>query len=335
MLSLLAIDLVVHYLLLLLILKITDRYTIKKIGDAADTETASKHRKNLVRNRRYVIVFTIIALVVIRIILSICTGAVVLIPLTLVYMVLFLIMIKKSGKYTELQGNVSAYTLPEFLNDHQRFILFLRGFDSDVYDTRELGKYDFSEDLLCRVAEEAFDIPMCAVGMTREADSPEGAVRIYVEDKTWKEDVYRLMTLAEKIIIRVNDRSSCLWEICTAAEFDGKCIFVIDDLEKYVNACTALAKEGIVLPEIPDSGCDVDVMYDVRRFSFGPDRKLIDFNGELTDYNVLLGLEPDCVDEKRLRGNEKEPFYNRPFFNVLLVLAIFQILLLLFRWLLE
>lgn len=56
-------------------------------------------------------------------------------------------------------------------------------------------------------------IPVYAVGMTKETYSPVGADRVYLDDSTWKDDVRELMIAAEKIVILVNDKENCIWEI--------------------------------------------------------------------------------------------------------------------------
>lgn len=87
--------------------------------------------------------------------------------------------------------------------------------------------------------------------MTKEADSPIGAKRIYVDDSSWKEDVKELIEKSETIFILVRDRESCIWEIETAIAHLKKVKFIIDDIDKYNNVRETL-KNKIDLPEITD-----------------------------------------------------------------------------------
>ncbi len=78
-----------------------------------------------------------------------------------------------------------------------------------------------------------------------------GAVRVYVNNQTWKEDVKELMEKANTTFILVNDRTSCIWEIEQSSSLLGKTIFIIDDKRKYINVCLSLNNIAN-LPEIPD-----------------------------------------------------------------------------------
>lgn len=44
-------------------------------------------------------------------------------------------------------------------------------------------------------------------------ESPEGSVRIYLDDETWQQDVSDLIEKAEYIFILVHNSKSCIWEI--------------------------------------------------------------------------------------------------------------------------
>ena len=93
-------------------------------------------------------------------------------------------------------------------------------------------------------------INVVAVGMTKEISSPEGgAQRVYLNDDTWQKDVKLMMEKAYKIVILVNDRDSCIWEIEQSAEMQDKTVYIVDDLMKFNNVRNILNSPNY-LPEI-------------------------------------------------------------------------------------
>lgn len=158
--------------------------------------------------------------------------------------------------FRKLNGNISLYTKSTFLKKRKTFILFLRGFRSDDYSSYDLLKdtkvhygffseYRFVESYKKHISH----IPLCAVGMTKEADSPLGATRIYIEDATWKEDVLELMEKAFMIYILVDDRPSCVWEIAQSSKFLNKTVFMVDSEKKYNHVRTMLGNPKF-FPEV-------------------------------------------------------------------------------------
>ena len=120
------------------------------------------------------------------------------------------------------------------------YILYLRGFSSDDYTTtyQDLAKkkrfhFKFSEGDFIYFLRQY--MPVFAVGMTKELESPLGAERIYLNDKTWREEVMELMQEAQLIVISLNDSSSCIWEIQQAYQFKNKVVYIADDKEKLLN----------------------------------------------------------------------------------------------------
>lgn len=168
-------------------------------------------------------------------------------------MFIFIIGVQQYG-FKGLLGNISCLSKSAFLSAHEKFVLFLRGFNDDDYSKiADIPKDNFDE-----FSEYGFmsllgakNITACAVGMTKEADSPIGAKRIYVDDSSWKEDVKELIEKSETIFILVRDRESCIWEIETAIAHLEKVKFIIDDIDKYNNVRETL-KNKIDLPEITD-----------------------------------------------------------------------------------
>lgn len=130
------------------------------------------------------------------------------------------------------------------------------------------------------------------------------------------------MQKAEKIIIRVNDRTSCLWEINRSKGFMQKCSFVADDLLKYNNALIALSPE-IVLPALPKADLDdVPLEYDPRSYFFSSDMQMKAFQGEISDYCEMVGLERETVTAEDIKDDRKTPFYEKPFFMFLMVWGV-------------
>lgn len=321
---------VVLFAVFALIVKLVDVPTVKRIRNARNTETAIALRKQLLRNRK--IVFTVfVALIILAsvyawIVLENYDASWEILIAPILAIAILVYYLKTSGKYQEVQGNVSTQTASEFLAENERFALFLRGFESDVYDSEKAGKWDFSEDVLARVIRKGLGIPMCAVGMTKEADSPLGGQRVYVEDETWEKDVLELMQKAEIIIIRINDRKSCLWELIQAKAFIQKCVFVMDDLYKYHNARVALAPD-MHLPDIPPADeANLSPEYDPRSFFCCHDMQMRDFRGEISDYCEMLGLDSEAVTTADIKDNKKDPFYRRPFFIALMIATVISLI---------
>lgn len=161
--------------------------------------------------------------------------------------------LSQQKKYKEFMGNVSTFGKEDYLSQHDHFALFLRGFNEDDYAKEEaLSKATnlekFSEYKFMDILQKK--IPACAIGMTKEADSPYGATRVYVNDISWKADVHEMMEKADEIYILVNDRTSCIWEIEQSIEMLQKTLFIIDDRTKYEHVRDSV-KEKLLLPEIP------------------------------------------------------------------------------------
>lgn len=311
------------------VLTLIDRPSKKKIEGARDSVTAIHYRKQLLRNRK-IAYFVFVALIVASDVFIlkdiVAEGDTLVLGFTLLAvigsLVLLYFFLHASNQYLKIQGRVSTFSASEFISENERFILFLRGFESDAYHVGDIGKWDFSEEKLSKVVEKGLGIPMCAIGMTKEADSPLGGTRVYVDDENWEETVVDLMRKAEKIIILVNDRDSCLWEIQQAHDLMDKCSFIINDLVKYQKARTVLSGR-IDLPEIPFSGDkDLSLEQDPRCFFFTADRQMKDFEGTIANYCEIIGLDRSAVSYEELK--EKTPFYQRPWFMFISALAILR-----------
>ena len=313
------------------IIKLIDLPTINRIKNSKDLNTALDYRNKLARNRKIaffafvgMIVLSIGAITLYWIIQNVGnTDSIILcIIYTFILIVILYIFLKTSNQYHNVQGNISTMSVEDFLAVNDRFVLYLRGFESDVYNQADANIWDFSEDWLSQVISNGIGIPMCAVGMTKEADSPIGGMRVYVDDSDWKEKVLELMEKAEMIIIRINDRSSCLWEIGQSKPFDEKCIFVADNIVQYNNAKNALINE-INLPAIPNN---ISLESDKRSYYFISDKQIKHFKGTIADYCEMIGLQRDAVKVDQIKDRTVKPFYKKPFYVFLIVLSFLALI---------
>lgn len=149
---------------------------------------------------------------------------------------------------------ISTKRKEDILKANMPFVLYLRGFENDNYASKfkieSQGRYtSFSEYNL--VKEMKNRIPVYAVGMTKETYSPVGADRVYLDDSTWKEDVRELMIAADKIVILVDDKENCIWEIEQTYNLKDKTIFIVNDYYKYLMAKFKLENK-YDLPRIED-----------------------------------------------------------------------------------
>lgn len=131
-----------------------------------------------------------------------------------------------------------------------KFILYLRGFAYDDYSLtqKDLSKSHkelstFSEGHFINILKQY--MPVYAVGMTKELNSPIGAERIYLNDAEWESEVIELMTKASLIVILLNDSQSCIWEICKSNQFKDKVVFISNKSEKLINIRKELNKQYV------------------------------------------------------------------------------------------
>lgn len=121
----------------------------------------------------------------------------------------------------------------------KHFALYLRGFSRDNYaeTTEELQKTDksgtFSEARFIHLLRQY--ISVYAVGMTKELETPHGAIRVYLNDSEWEKEVESLMNKATLIIILLNDSESCIWEILHAKPYRDKVVYIGDNQDKIIN----------------------------------------------------------------------------------------------------
>ena len=193
----------------------------------------------------------------------------------------YFVSIKASTRHL---GNISTSSKESFLNNYSRFVLYLRGFECDDYSKKHhLKKKGFSEYQMVRLLKGR--IQVCAVGMTKELDSPDGAIRVYVSDSTWKDDVRELMDKSESIYILVNDRPSCLWEIEQSAELKSKTVYLVDNVVRYLSVQSKLSNV-LDFPSLPYDSND-SVNYSI---SFIDGRYVVNsFSNTIEGYSNAIG----------------------------------------------
>lgn len=263
----------------------------KQIHNAGNVEEAVALRKKLVAKREKVLLIYFSIVVV-----TLFAIAVIYPPHMftnyVVVAALFLILRYDKSKI-DIVGNVSYYTQGEFLEKNDRFYLYLRGFDDDVpFEKRnETRGNDFMEALFAKVVDYSLGVPICALGMTKEVDSPVGATRIYVDDENWKENVLELMKRAEKIFILVNNRESCIWEIKQTQSLLDKTVFIVDNAGDYT-AVKDLFAAKIRMPEIPGN--------EQIPFFFESGKQAVHFDNTDEGHMTILGIDPETFEEGKI-----------------------------------
>lgn len=166
--------------------------------------------------------------------------------------------------YAFMSLPVSALTLDKIKDEE--FAIFLRGFSSDDYEKSQMEKLEdahrrakflrtkrvdpstqpFSERSFYKAIKKM--MPIYAVGMTKELESPEGCKRIYLDDETWQRDVGNLIERAQYVFVLLHDSESCIWEIqqCDSFLNKNKTVYFIDCFD---NLTSISAKMGYKFPE--------------------------------------------------------------------------------------
>ena len=149
-------------------------------------------------------------------------------------------------------GNFSYRSIDDVMDSEEKFVLFLRGFEKDDYTGQKklLKKKTFkifSEYHFFSCLRKKLDYKFYAVGMTKEIEAPFGADRVYLDDFRWKNDVKMMMSKAACIIVEINDKSSCIWEIEQCNKYPLKTFFLITDAEKYKNVYDSIIEKLTVI----------------------------------------------------------------------------------------
>ena len=280
------------------VFKLYDRKSKKRINDAKNTQYSSEIRKRILNRRKssaivyfsFIFIFLIIAIVF--------SGKLQVFINSLIIIVVLATTIIFDYRKTDIYGNISSQTPAEFLADSKEFYLYLRGFDVDIpYGEKTKNNQSFNESMFVEVVDYALGTTCCALGMTKEVDSPIGATRVYVNDDDWQNSVLELMKKANRIFILINDRKSCLWEIEQSIELLNKTVFIVDDYEKY-NAVRNRFIDKINMP----------VLSDITSipFFFESGTDAVSFDNTWKGYFAILGLDADAVEEKKVEERKAQ-----------------------------
>ena len=307
------IDLIVAFAIYVFLQRILIDKPIKRsLMHSTNTQESIVERRKLMRRRKVCSTFFVVLFAFMTIIGELQDypekDFIIVASRALVFLIILYWYLKLSRKYKSLLGHVSFGSLESFLQDNNRFALFLRGFKDDDYgkeSSLDIKEDDntFSEYYFYRVLRPK--IRLVAVGMTKELDSPYGASRIYLDNDTWQPDVVKLMTKADVIYILVNDRESCIWEISQAACMKEKTVLIVNDWKKYMTVRNIL-KAKITLPDIPTdyllSGRLVYITYTNGQYFIKPYDNTIEGYGKIANVSVKTTLYRESL-RRRIRRN--------------------------------
>ena len=277
--------------------RVFDKNSRKKVDQAANAQEAVELRKKLFKRRQRLLYFFIVFQVIIILGLSVVAIG------FLISLVVLFVELKYNRPKSDLYGNISYFTQESFLKSHDRFFLYLRGFDSDIPfgQKKTEGPRLFEEATFAEVVDYATSIPLCALGMTKEVDSPLGAIRVYVNDEDWKEKVHELMLKAERVFILINSRSSCIWEIEQSYTLLDKTVFIVDDIDKFT-AVKDLIGKRFPFPNIPED-CTLP-------FYFKCGQPIVHFDNTWEGYFNLLGLDYNVIEEQKVAERKEQMLSN-------------------------
>lgn len=132
--------------------------------------------------------------------------------------------------------------------------------------------------------------------MTKEIEAPFGADRVYLDDYSWKNDVKLMMDRAVCIIVEINDKPSCIWEIEQCENYPRKTFFLITDIEKYKNVYNSIIEK---LPFVGKGFPHPDSITSILCFTFprlGKLNKLeFEFENNIASYNEITQKISDLV----------------------------------------
>lgn len=290
------------YCLLILGLNYNLMYiTAKKITKSQKATQSVKYR-NLYRFFRFILimVFTIGIIILMYAYIKSITN-----PTSSTKFMFLLIISFVFFVYSNLALPVSGKTMNKF-HPKKEYALFLRGFGSDNYDIgsewdaliddfrpwQHKEKIDpqtqpFSEELFCAAIKK--HMPIYSVGMTSEVTSPIGSKRIYLDDKTWKEDVSKLIKKAKLVFVLLHNSESCMWEILQCdKEAPQKTIYFVEDNDGFKKILKLLKGSAPMLLSSQSS--------------------IIEDIGERVRSTVInnMGITPDNIDFDKLNRETKK-----------------------------
>ena len=290
------------------IIKNYDKRACKRMDATSDVLEATKLRKHLISKRKRILIWwfviaylSIFLMNIIRNLISIQYDSSVLYVLVFIYTILAVVFYLELKRKAEngLYGNVSYQTVDEYLERTPSFYLYLRGFEDDIpFGSKEdLSGNDFRERIFAEAVEYGTNVPLCAVGMPKELDSPIGAYRVYADNQEWQAKVASLMQKAEKVFILINNSKSCMWEIEQAEAMKEKIVFIVDNPKKY-SEVKAIFGETFGMPD--------DVQSCGMNFFFECGGQAIPFDNSLSGYMSILNLSLEEVEAMRLEERKEK-----------------------------
>lgn len=296
------------------VIKLMEKNDVQLLNENTDTNIAIEIRKKLKRNRIIILILMLILYAIFEVVTTIVitnfedpqnVGDLIRnIGLTGVAMYIYL---RKKNGAIKAVGNISTSSKHDFLEQYNKYCLFLRGFEQDDYGHDPVVSektYDsFSEYEFTSLVMQ--NIPICTVGMTKEVNSPRGATRVYLNDESWQKDVLELMEKSQTIYILVNDRKSCIWEIEQSFKMLDKTVYIIDDIQKYENVRQQL-NHKISFPKVPDdqkSNKNIFVMiylkenFDVKSYP-----------NNIEGYSLALDIESEELKKKKKLKKRRKIF---------------------------
>lgn len=212
------------------------------------------------------------------------------------------VIVRKKKNHNPLSV-MSDLSKDDVLTSKKDYILFLRGFEQDDYTPKaqinewERSFRNFSEFHFTSTLKQSINV--YAVGMTKEVEAPTGADRVYLSDKDWKQDVLDLMVNARLIVVLVDDRESCIWEIERSIDMLNKTLFIVDDAEKYSNILMSMG-DKIAFPQM---STDIKTPFMIY-FEGHTEPQLYKFRNTKKSYRKLS----DNILKNHLNNEYKTPF---------------------------
>lgn len=186
--------------------------------------------------------------------------------------------------YTKILNGLETKPMYKSIDDvlGLEFSLYLRAFEEDDKSLENQKNHshhfqasydDFLESEFITLLDDVI-----AVGQPGQPIPPKGAKRLYFDNNEWKESVEKLIEKANKIIVLISDKPSCIWEIEKLKDYLDKTFFIVRDFSVYKSVCRKLESQ-IELPyseenHVPfcfyrDNGQFVRVDFENDPFSYG------------------------------------------------------------------
>ena len=222
--------------------RVSNKYSTARIKKLArkDSHSAVKERRRLFMRRRIIkTTYHILASVI-----SACAGLFLIIwgfwgqyserweGLTTLFLIIsgtpFLTIAVGSIKALREEGigNISTAETSDIIGSGIPYALYLRAFKADsrrsVFREEQLAQTLYSQGVL-----------MATVGLPEEVDAPPGALRIYISNDTWKEEVRLMLDCAGFVLLRICNTEPCLWEVSQALSSQKDLYVIVDNIQEY------------------------------------------------------------------------------------------------------